>query len=177
MTLLPRVAEYTREKVSREFDSLGPDICLAEITQELRDNNPELLDMATKCATDIGASAQIMVGFCMFYRLLIAQSSAADEQWPEARKQTQAIPGLQLSPLPRVTQDTRELIVRDIDKKGSEGFTRDTLEELERSNPELLQMADGFASGHSDYLGVMQGFALLYGSLIAQSARDRTYMQ
>ena len=56
MTALPRVAEQTREKVSREFDDAGPGVCVARISETLRNENPELLDMATKWARDIGAS-------------------------------------------------------------------------------------------------------------------------
>ena len=55
-------------------------------------------------------------------------------------------------------------------------FTRRTIEDLERTNPELLQMAHGFASRHEEYLLVMQGFALLYRSLLVQSGADRKYL-
>ena len=65
MSWLPTVAESTRERVSREFDNLGPDACLAEISEYLRQNNPELLDMAAKCARDVGDAGQIMVGYAM----------------------------------------------------------------------------------------------------------------
>jgi hypothetical protein len=34
------------------------------------------------------------------------------------------------------------------------------IEDLEENNPELLQTAHNFATGHRDYLGFMQGFAL-----------------
>jgi hypothetical protein len=167
MSWLPRVAEQTRERISREFDNLGPDACLAEISRDLSANNPELLDMATKCARDVGNPAQIMVGFGMFYRLLVAQSSTAlapPSPAGEAR---------QLDPLPRVTPQTRERIVKQIDQQGAETFTRQSLEELERSNPELWQMAHNFSSRHKDYLGTLQGFALLYACLVAQAAADR----
>jgi hypothetical protein len=71
MTAVPRVAEQTREKVSREFDDAGPGACVARICETLRNENPELLDMATKWARDIGVPDQLMVGPCMFYRLLM----------------------------------------------------------------------------------------------------------
>ena len=99
----------------------------------------------------------------MFYRLLVAQSSAA-------------IQTSILHPLPCVTPETRDSIVREIDWKGVEAFTMDSLEELERDNAELLQMAHNFASRQRDYLGVMQGFALLYRSLVLQAAADRSYL-
>jgi hypothetical protein len=171
MSALPRVAEHTREQICREFDDLGPAACVQGIIRNLAADNPELLDMARKCANDVGTPAQIMVGFGMFYRLLIAQATAALDPLPEARD------GLRLNPLPRVTPQTRAMVVTTIDRKGAEAFTRDAIAELERNNPELLQMAHDFASRHGNYLGVMQGFALLYASLVAQSAADRVYLQ
>ena len=39
------------------------------------------------------------------------------------------------------------MLVAEIDEKGSEDFTREAIAELEKSNPELLQMAHNFASG------------------------------
>jgi hypothetical protein len=47
---------------------------MAEMIDQLEQHNPELLDMAAGCATDLAAPAKAMVGFSMFYRLLIAQS-------------------------------------------------------------------------------------------------------
>ncbi len=156
MSSIPRVAEYTRERISREFDDLGPDACRVEISRDLAIHNPELLDMARNCARDVGDPARIMVGFCMFYRLLTAQSGAAVE-----------------NPLPCVTPQVRNLVVQQIDENGERAFTEKSIDALERSNPELLQMAHDFASRHADYLGIMQGFALLYASLVAQWAADR----
>jgi hypothetical protein len=60
-----------------------------------------------------------------------------------------------------------------IDEKGPEGFTIEALAELEQNNPELLQMAHNFASGLGNYLHGIQGFALLYKSLVIQSAAER----
>ncbi|HKZ74939.1 MAG TPA: hypothetical protein VJ011_12795 [Steroidobacteraceae bacterium] len=170
MSSLPRVAEATRERVSREFDDLGPAACLADIAEDLRRNNPELLDMAMKCAGDVGKPSKVMAGFCMFYRLLAAQAREALVRLPESLAGS-------LYLLPRVTPATRDLLVSIIDEKGVEDFTRDAVDELERDNPELLQMAHAFASDYEDYLGVLQGFALLYSSLVAQSIADRAYSQ
>ena len=75
MSALPRVAESTREQITREFDDVGPDACVAEISAHLREHNPEWLYMAAKCAGDVGDPQRIMGGFCMFYRLLIAQAA------------------------------------------------------------------------------------------------------
>ena len=163
MSPLPRVTESTRERIAREFDELGPDACMAEITGDLRRNNPELLDMISRCAMDVGDPPLIMRGFGMFYRLLTMQSRAAAEH-------------SLLNQVPRVTAETRDLLVIRIDEQGPEAFTRECIEDLERNNPELLQMAHGFASRHEDYLGVMQGFALLYKSLVVQSSVDRIYL-
>jgi hypothetical protein len=163
MNPLPRVTERTREKIAQEFDDLGPDICMAEIVQDLEKTNPEFLDMASKCARDIGNPAKIMLGFGMFYRLLMAQ-------WPGTGEKSL------LSPLPRVASETRELLLQQFDRKGAEAFTMEIIADLEKNNPQLLQMAHNFASGQKDYLSVMQGFALLYKSLIVQSAVDRTYL-
>jgi hypothetical protein len=161
MSLLPHVTTVTRERIAQEFDQLGPDACVAEITHDLRQHNPELLDMISKSAIDLGAPLKVMQGFGMFYRLLVMQS-------------TTDIGKSLLTLLPRVTPETRDLIVGQIDEKGSEMFTMECIEDLERHNPELLQMAHNFASRHADYLGVMQGFGLLYRSLFLQSFADRS---
>ena len=78
-----------------------------------------------------------------------------------------------LTPLPRVSAKTRAMLVAEIDQNEAEVFTRAPIAELEEGNPELLQMAHGFASGSANYLLAMQGFALLYRSLVLQSAMER----
>jgi hypothetical protein len=70
MSSLPRVAGLTRERIAREFDDRGPDVCRTEITLDLEANNPELLAMAARCARDVGDFARILTGFYVFYRLL-----------------------------------------------------------------------------------------------------------
>jgi hypothetical protein len=157
LSSLPRVSESTRERISREFDNLGPEACVEEITVSMRRHNPELLDMALRCAVDIGDADQIMMGFAMFYRLLAAEA-ATDLA------------------LPRVTPETRGRIVQQIEQKGSEAFTHAALELMERANPELLQMAHRFATRQKHYLAMMQGLALLYACLVAQAADDRTVL-
>ena len=159
MSSLPRVTESTRERIAREFDDFGPDACMAKITAHLRRDNPEILDMANRCAADVGDAPKAMLGFGMFYRLLVAQAIGGDQ--------------LLMSPLPRITPDTRDIIVTEIDEKGPDAFTFEAVEDLERNNPELLQMAHNFALRQSDYVGVMQGFALLYKSLVLEAARER----
>ena len=168
MSALPRVAESTREQIAREFDDLGPDACIAEISEHLRDNNPEWLYMAAKCAGDVGDARRIMGGFRRFYRLLIAQVR------PRLHGLTAASGvSVGLNPLPRVTEMTRASLVAEIDQRGTEAFIRDAIQELADSNPELLQMAHYFASEHGNYAGIMQGFALLYAALLEQSTADR----
>jgi hypothetical protein len=165
MSVLPRVAEATREQITREFDDVGPDACVAQISAHLREHNPEWLYMAAKCAGDVGDPQRIMGGFCMFYRLLIAQAA------PSHPMAIQSV--AELHPLPRVTMATRAAIVDKIDQGGAETFLNDALRDLEGGNPELLQMAHYFASAHDNYLGVMQGFVLLYTALLIQSEADR----
>jgi hypothetical protein len=133
---------------------------MVEIEEDLEHHNPELLDMAAKCARSLGDYRRIMVGFGMFYRLLLAPAMPGSET------------GM-LNPLPRVTVQTRDAIVRAIDSEGTEAFAMEVIAELEANNPELLRMAHGFASRQKDYLAVMQGFALLYRSLRDQFAADR----
>ena len=167
MNSLPRVAGLTRERVSREFDDRGPEVCRTEIILDLQANNPELLDMATRCARDVGDSTRIMTGFCLFYRLLTAQARATAGV-------SQASPAQQQLPaLPRVSAATRADIVKQISMLGSQEFTSRTVDELERNNPELLLMAHYFAESQPDYLGVMQGFALLFACLSAEAERER----
>jgi len=160
MSFLPRVTAATREKVSREFDDLGPSACTEQVVQVLRQSNPELLDIASKCARDVGPAMETMIGFAMFLRLVIVEALSAGE-------------GLEPDSLPRVAPDTRDRLVEAIDRQGEEAFTMEALDHLERSNPELLQMAHAFALRHSDYLRLMQGFALLYRSLSLQQSADR----
>ena len=163
MNFLPRVTEVTREFLSRQFDDLGPDACMAEITARLTRENPEFLDMARKCAADAGDERRVMIGFGMFYQLLILQSADASGH---------AV----MHALPCVTAETRNALVHEIDANGSEAFTLRAIEDLERDNPELMQMAHGFASSHEDYSRMMQGFAPLYKSLAFQAATDRRYL-
>ena len=167
MSALPRVAEATREQITREFDDVGPDACVAEISAHLREHNPEWLYMAAKCAGDVGDPQRIMGGFCMFYRLLIAQAT------PSHPMPIESGASAELDPLPRVTMATRAAIVDKIDQSGAETFLNDALRDLNGGNPELLQMAHYFASAHDNYLGVMQGFVLLYTALLIQSEADR----
>ena len=77
LNVLPRVTERTRERVAREFDDLGPDVCMNSIMRDLQRHNPELLDMASKWANDVGAADRIVTAFGMFYRLLSAEALAS----------------------------------------------------------------------------------------------------
>ena len=78
-----------------------------------------------------------------------------------------------LSALPRVSPETREEIVAQIDRVGGEEFSRMAIRNLETANPELLQMAHAFASQRADYARTMQGFGLLHEALLCQSQKDR----
>jgi hypothetical protein len=87
MSLLPRVSEKARELVAREFDDRGPDACMImrEIIEHLKRYNPELLDMASKCAADLRNSAKAMLGFGMFYRLPTVAPAPTDVVVPLPR--------------------------------------------------------------------------------------------
>jgi hypothetical protein len=160
MSVLPRVTEVTRERISREFDDLGPDACMIEIRADLRQHNPELLDMAMRWLSDADQPSGLMTAFGMFYRLLAAEALAP-------------LGAGALNPLPRVSAETREEIVERIDHDGLEFFAREAIDNLEAVNPELLQMAHGCASRRSDYGRTIQGFALLHEALLIQSRHDR----
>jgi hypothetical protein len=157
MSSLPRVTEKARELVAREFDARGPDVCVKEIVGHLKRHDPELLDMAAKWAADLENPTKAMLGFGMFYRLLMPKPPSL---------------GI-LSLLPRLSEETRALLVKEIDERGTADFTIDAIAELEESNPELLQTAHNFASAMGNYLKGMQGFALLYRALAMQSRAER----
>jgi len=166
MSLLPRVSSLTRERLSRELDERGPEVCRTEFALELRADNPELLDMAVRCARDVGGpveSQQVMNGFLFFYRLLSNEAHAA------AGVSRDSARGPTLGLLPRVSAETRAAMVKRIDALGPVEFTRQATAEMEHGNPELLIMAHDFAEGQRNYIGVMQGFALLYASLLEES--------
>lgn len=160
---LPRVAGLTRERIAREFECRGHDVCRAEITLDLLANNPELLDVATRRARAGGDFAAVMTGFSMFYQLLAAAAYAALDTPSEPAGSPRS------SLLPRVSPATRALVVKRIDAIGSHEFMRETIAELERNNPELLLMSHHFAEDRADYGEVMQGFAFLYACLSAQA--------
>ena len=110
MSFLPRVTEKARELVARDFDARGPDVCLAEIVTHLEQHNPEILDMAVKCAAGSGSPRKVLLGFSMFYRLLALQLPA------DARTPALFAP-------PRVSAETRGLLVAEIDEMGAEAFS------------------------------------------------------
>ncbi|TFZ55227.1 hypothetical protein E4V01_23280 [Methylorubrum sp. Q1] len=160
MQFLPRVVMSTSERVHREFDDRGPEACIDSLTQDLKRNNPEILDMVARCATDLGKPSKILLGFGLFYRALAAECGAEF--------------GTLLHPLPRVSPETRDRLVREIDETGTETFTVACIHDLEANNPELLHLAHSFASAHGDYLGVMQAFALVYRALAVEAMRERS---
>lgn len=125
MTFSLPASATTHERITREFDERGPAACLAEVVEDLRRNNPLLLGIAQNCAASLDDKARIMLGFAMFYRLLIAPSGPAAES-----------PGV--SPLPCVTHETCNMLVNEIDRDGTEAFTMRIIEDLEDNNLELL---------------------------------------
>jgi hypothetical protein len=157
MSLTTPLAEAARERIAQEFDDRGPDACMAEILVDLKRNNPELLDIAMRCAESLGNASRVMQAFGMFYRLMIDPWLPADDP-------------LGLSPLPRVTPEMRDRLVEEIDRAGAEAFTLDVVAELERSNPELLQALYAIASSTRNALGMTQGLALFYRAVAVQAA-------
>jgi hypothetical protein len=134
---------------------------MMETLHELRETNPEVLDMASKCAASFGArSESVLLELSIFYRLLRSEYEVMD---PRVRL---------LAPFPRVTPGPRNRLVELLDDEGLEAFTLRAIEDLEQHNPELLQMAHDSASRFGDYLPVMQGFALIYRALAEQAAAD-----
>jgi len=151
---LPLIDERLWERVARDFDEVGPEACMAEIVDELLAHNPHYLEMAMRIARDVSEPEHMLPGFAMFYRIL----------WLGARERG--------GPLPRITPETRDAIAALAGECGEAQFVSLASETLLKENPCLLQMADSFASRHDDYLGIMQGFALLYKGLSAQAVID-----
>ena len=114
MSMLPRVTELTWERISREFDEFGPDACVAEIETDLREHNPELLDMAARWARGSGETRSLMTAFGMFYKLLASEARAPLDSGT-------------LYLLPRVSPEVRDAIVERIDRTDSETFTHEDL--------------------------------------------------
>ena len=159
--MLPLVTTHTREQTARELDDRGPDSCMLETLHELRDTNPEVLDMAEKCAASFGSRAKtILLELLIFYRLLRAEYKAMD---PRLRM---------LASFPRVSRQTRDRLLEQIDSAGEQAFTFRAIEIFERDNPELLVMAHNSATRCGEYLPIMQGFALIYTALSEQAATD-----
>lgn len=161
VTFFSPISVTTRERIAREFDERGPDACLAEVVEDLRRNNPQLLGIARSCAASLDDPSRIMLGFAMFYRLLIAPA-------------VPAVGAPNVSPLPCVTYETCGIVIDEIDRDGTEAFTMRIIQDLEDSNSELLQMAHSFASRQVDYLGAIQGLALFYKSIIEESREVRS---
>jgi hypothetical protein len=160
MPIVP-VNEETRERIAREFDDRGPQACMDEILGDLRRNNPELLDIAYRCAASLGQAPRVMITFGMFYRLMLAPWKPSTDR-------------RSLSPMPRVTPQTRDRLVAEIDAKGAEDFTLDVVTELAETNPELLQALHALVSTAPDPLGVTQGLTLFYQAVILQAANGRS---
>lgn len=152
---LPRINERLWERVARDFDDVGPEACMAEILDDLLAHNPHYLEMALRAAHNARDPDRALTGFGMFYRIL---SLGARDRG---------------RPLPRITPVTRDAIAALVGECGEAQFVMLATETLREENPCLMQMADSFASGHDDYLGIMQAFVLLYKSLSAQGVTDR----
>jgi hypothetical protein len=151
---LPPVDEIFWERVAREFDDAGPQNKVAAIVDELLIDNPHYLDMATGCARECRYPDRVLTGFAMFYRVIALA----------ARDRGRAVP--------RITDDTRDVITTLLAEFGEERFTFLATETLHSENPYLLRMADSFASPSDNHATIMQGFALLYKALSAQTVTE-----
>lgn len=160
MAPIARITEATRERIAEEFDTRGPEVCMAEILTDLKRNNPELLDIASRCAASLGNAPRAMQAFGMFYRLIT-------HPWPPADAPCT------LSPLPRVTPETRDRLVAAIDRDGSEAFVLGIIAQLERENPDLLRALYSLASQLPDPFKLTQGLALFYQAVAMEAAGSR----
>jgi hypothetical protein len=79
-----------------------------------------------------------------------------------------------MTKMPRVTRETRERIAEEIEDTGPKAFTLAVIKELEKDNPELLEMTYTFAKNRDDFLETILGFAVFYRLLKAQSAAEAT---
>jgi len=118
MSLLPRVTQRARELLAREFDTRGPMRALAEIIDILNGTIPSSGHGSQTWAADLGNSEKAMLGFSMFYRLLIPASSAEMSR-------------------PRSFALAKNACAAgwEIDEKGPEDFTMEAIAELEESIP------------------------------------------
>lgn len=73
-----------------------------------------------------------------------------------------------MSPLPRVTADSRERICREFDDRGPDACITETLDDLERSNPEFLKLAERCAAELGEATKFLTGFAMFYRLLVQQ---------
>lgn len=151
---LPFVSERHWERVAREFEDLGPTVCIAEIVEQLNADNPRYLATARRCAEDAVNEAGAFTGFAKFYRIMAldARERRAD--------------------VPRISAQTLDVIGTLIEEFGEETFVLLATELLCEENSCLAQMADSFASRQPDYLTIMQGFVVLYKCLSVQAAID-----
>jgi hypothetical protein len=63
VSLLSLATPTTRERLARELDDRGPEACVTEVINDLKQHDPEFLDMAVKCARSRGDYSRVMQGF------------------------------------------------------------------------------------------------------------------
>ena len=151
---LPFVSERHWERVARDFEDLGPAVCVAEIVARLETDNPRYLAVARRCASAAADEAGVFTGFATFYGII----------GREARERGALVP--------RIADQTLEVIDALLQEFGEDQFVVLSTGLLCGENPCLAQMADSFASRQSDSLTIMQGFVLLYKCLSMQATID-----
>lgn len=154
MRALPPVDEIFWERVAREFDDAGPATRTVAVLDELLTDNPHYLETATGCPRECRDPERVLTGFAMFYRIIALA----------ARDRGRTVP--------RITNDTSDVIIALLGEFGEERFTFLATEMLHAENPYLLQMADRFASPSDNHSVIMQGFVLLYKALSVQAVTD-----
>lgn len=151
MPSVPLVSEDHWERVARDFDDIGPEACVGQIVAELRTDNPHYLAIARRCARDAVDEAGTFAGFAKFYRILALCARDRGE------------------PVPRIAPQTLDVVDTLVAEFGEDRFVALAAETLCEENACLAAMAHGFASRSSDYLMVMQGFAVLYNCISVQA--------
>ena len=162
MSVLPRVTELTRERISREFDDLGPDACMAEIEADLREHNPELLDMASRWAAGERRSEQPHDGIRHVLQAAGRGSARLRLRLQAAFTCCRAFPSR--SATPSSSASTAPMARRSRTRRST--ISKPAI-------PNSCRWLTDMRRGDRTMRRTMQGFALLHEALLIQSRRDQ----